>query len=232
MPVRPVRKAPTARLATVVRTHQLTPHMVRVVLTGEELTGLPTGEYTDYYVKLLFPAEGVEYPAPFDMARIREEYPRDQWPTMRTYTIRRWVTWSSDGGADGATEVKRLDVRIEWTEKAKARGFSYTTEETTTTGSMTTAGLAGLMICQRELWRSRRFTGELRETTRVAIRDGLAWMQTHFRRRRLRDRHVRAGAFRCAKRERTPRNAAKTSAAGRRNTCAEYQRRSVSAPSV
>lgn len=90
MPVRPVRKAPAARLATVVRTHQLTPHMIRVVLTGEELVGLPTGEYTDYYVKLLFPVEGVEYPEPFDMARIREEFSRDQWPAMRTYTIRRW----------------------------------------------------------------------------------------------------------------------------------------------
>lgn len=90
MAVRPARKAPTTRLATVVRTHQLTPHMVRVVLTGEELLGLPTGEYTDYYVKLLFPLEGVEYPVPFDIALIRERFPRHQWPATRTYTIRRW----------------------------------------------------------------------------------------------------------------------------------------------
>lgn len=90
MPARPVRKAPSARLATVVRTHQLTPHMIRVVFSGDELVGLPTGEYTDYYVKLLFPVPGVTYPEPFDMAQIREEFPRDKWPAMRTYTIRRW----------------------------------------------------------------------------------------------------------------------------------------------
>ena len=48
------------------------------------------------------------------------------------------------------------------------------------TGSMTTAGAAGLMICQSELWKSRKFTAEQRAETRLAIRDALAWMQKNF----------------------------------------------------
>ncbi|WP_432092615.1 siderophore-interacting protein [Streptomyces sp. bgisy100] len=87
---RPARKKPEVHRAEVVRTEQLTPHMVRVVLGGDGLSGFGTGEYTDHYVKLLFPLEGVAYPEPFDMEAIRRDMPRDQWPTTRTYTVRRW----------------------------------------------------------------------------------------------------------------------------------------------
>jgi NADPH-dependent ferric siderophore reductase len=84
------RKPRTPHTAQVVRTERLTPHMQRVVLGGEGLAGLPADTCTDHYVKLLFAAEGVTYPEPFDMERIREEFPRDQWPVTRTYTVRQW----------------------------------------------------------------------------------------------------------------------------------------------
>ncbi|MER5963048.1 siderophore-interacting protein [Streptomyces sp. NPDC002057] len=84
------RKAPKATEAHVVRTERITPHMVRVVLGGPGLDSFEVGEYTDHYVKLLFAPEGVAYPEPFDMDRIREEFPREQWPTTRTYTVRAW----------------------------------------------------------------------------------------------------------------------------------------------
>ncbi|MFB6552272.1 siderophore-interacting protein [Streptomyces sp. NPDC056405] len=87
---RPVRKPRKPHTAQVVRTERLTPHMQRVVLGGEELAGLPADTCTDHYVKLLFPAGGATYPEPFDMERIREEFPRDQWPVTRTYTVRHW----------------------------------------------------------------------------------------------------------------------------------------------
>ncbi|MFF9912970.1 siderophore-interacting protein [Streptomyces sp. NPDC013457] len=90
MAEQPARKAPQAHEARVVRTERITPHMVRVVLGGEGLEAFSVGEYTDHYVKLLFPAEGVSYPEPFDMERIRAEFPREQWPTTRTYTVRSW----------------------------------------------------------------------------------------------------------------------------------------------
>ncbi|QEU95544.1 siderophore-interacting protein [Streptomyces kanamyceticus] len=90
MAERPARKAPQTHVAHVVRTERLTPHMQRVVLGGEGLAQFTAGECTDHYVKLLFDAEGVTYPEPFDMQRIREEFPREQWPVTRTYTVRWW----------------------------------------------------------------------------------------------------------------------------------------------
>ncbi|MFD7445013.1 siderophore-interacting protein [Streptomyces sp. NPDC059909] len=86
----PARKAPQAHEAQVLRTERITPHMVRVVLGGDGLASFGTDGSTDAYVKVVFPAPGVTYPEPFDMARIREELPRDQWPTNRTYTVRAW----------------------------------------------------------------------------------------------------------------------------------------------
>jgi NADPH-dependent ferric siderophore reductase len=90
MAERPGRKAPGLTLAEVLRTERITPAMVRVVLGGAGLAGLTAGEYTDHYVKLMFPVEGVAYPDPFDLQQVREQLPRDQWPRMRTYTVRRW----------------------------------------------------------------------------------------------------------------------------------------------
>ncbi|MFI9173464.1 siderophore-interacting protein [Streptomyces lincolnensis] len=91
MAERPARKPRKPHTAQVIRTERLTPHMQRVVLGGDSLAEFSTGACTDHYVKLLFPpAEGVTYPEPFDMERIREELPRDQWPVTRTYTVRHW----------------------------------------------------------------------------------------------------------------------------------------------
>jgi NADPH-dependent ferric siderophore reductase len=88
MPNRPVR---TATIGEVLRVEELTPHMVRVVVGGAGLAALRAGDYTDHYVKILFPPPGVTYPEPFDVAAIRETLPREQWPLVRTYTIRRWL---------------------------------------------------------------------------------------------------------------------------------------------
>ncbi|MER7193926.1 siderophore-interacting protein [Streptomyces flaveolus] len=90
MAERPGRRPRKPHTAQVVRTERLTPHMQRVVLGGEELSAVAADTCTDHYVKLLFPAEGVTYPEPFDMERIREEFPREQWPVTRTYTVRQW----------------------------------------------------------------------------------------------------------------------------------------------
>jgi NADPH-dependent ferric siderophore reductase len=76
--------------AVVLRREQLTPHMIRVVLGGPDLRDFPAGAFTDHYVKLLFPPAGVRYPRPFDLAAIRQELPREDWPRTRTYTVRRW----------------------------------------------------------------------------------------------------------------------------------------------
>lgn len=72
----------------VRRTERITPHMIRVVAGGDELAAFPETPHTDRYVKILFPRQGVRYPEPFDMDVIRAELPREQWPAMRTYTVR------------------------------------------------------------------------------------------------------------------------------------------------
>ncbi|HEX5403463.1 MAG TPA: siderophore-interacting protein [Pseudonocardiaceae bacterium] len=72
----------------VLRTEWLTPHMIRVVLGGENFGSFVPNDFTDKYVKLLFPQVGVTYPEPIDLDVIRKEFPREQWPTTRTYTVR------------------------------------------------------------------------------------------------------------------------------------------------
>ncbi|MFF5178091.1 siderophore-interacting protein [Micromonospora sp. NPDC000316] len=74
----------------VLRTERPTPHLIRLVLGGEELAGLPVGEFTDHYVKLVIPQPGVTYPQPLDLAAIRRDLPPQQWPRQRAYTVRRW----------------------------------------------------------------------------------------------------------------------------------------------
>lgn len=85
------RPARPAHEGVVIRVEQLTPHMVRVVVGGEALTRIEAGQFTDHYIKVLFPLPGVTYPEPFDQGVIRETLPRDQWPVVRTYTVRKWL---------------------------------------------------------------------------------------------------------------------------------------------
>jgi NADPH-dependent ferric siderophore reductase len=84
-PTRRQRKPVRLRVA---RTERLTPHMIRVVLGGEGLAEFTANEFTDQYVKLQFPLPGVDYPEPFDPEIIRRELPREQWPKVRSYTVR------------------------------------------------------------------------------------------------------------------------------------------------
>ncbi|QBJ89732.1 siderophore-interacting protein [Streptomyces seoulensis] len=91
MAERPGRKPRKLHSAQVVRTERLTPHVQRIVLGGAGLADFSADTWTDHYVKLLFaPVDGMTYPEPFDLERIREELPREQWPVTRTYTVRAW----------------------------------------------------------------------------------------------------------------------------------------------
>ncbi|MEU8662598.1 siderophore-interacting protein [Actinoplanes philippinensis] len=85
------RPARPAHEGVVTRVEQLTPHMVRVVVGGDALTRIEAGQFTDHYIKVLFPLPGVTYPEPFDQGVIRETLPREAWPVVRTYTVRKWL---------------------------------------------------------------------------------------------------------------------------------------------
>jgi len=99
---------------------------------------------------------------------------------------------------DEGPKVDLLDHRVDEgyafqsKEAAESRGFHYSVRKENgplgentvwvqpVTGSMTSAGVACVAICQEGLWRTRRFKGSDRKKSREAIRDGLAWMQEHF----------------------------------------------------
>lgn len=77
-------ETPSIFRTRVVRTERLTPHMVRVVLGGDDLAAFPDNGCTDRYVKLLFPRPGQEL-APGVNPRA---LPPEERPVFRTYTIR------------------------------------------------------------------------------------------------------------------------------------------------
>ena len=97
---RPVRRP---RHAPVQRVERLGPHLVRIVVAGDELEGFGAGPFTDHYVKLQFPPQGAPYCAPFDVEEIRATLPREQWPRTRTYTVRAW---------DPATNALTIDFVV------------------------------------------------------------------------------------------------------------------------
>jgi NADPH-dependent ferric siderophore reductase len=75
----------------VVRSEQLTPHLIRVVLGGEAFDTFTPNEFTDAYVKIVFVNDGVDVsvlPRPLSLDSFNE-LPAEQRPTVRTYTVRR-----------------------------------------------------------------------------------------------------------------------------------------------
>ncbi|MCG5433749.1 siderophore-interacting protein [Mycobacterium sp. MYCO198283] len=75
----------------VVQTEQLSPHIVRVTLGGNGFDTFTPNEFTDAYCKLVFVRDDVdvsELPAPLTLDSFAE-LPREDQPTVRTYTVRR-----------------------------------------------------------------------------------------------------------------------------------------------
>lgn len=75
----------------VVRSEQLTPHLIRVVLGGQGFETFTPNAFTDAYVKIVFVNDGVDagaLPQPLTLDSFNE-LPVEQRPTVRTYTVRR-----------------------------------------------------------------------------------------------------------------------------------------------
>ena len=75
----------------VVRTEQLSPHLVRIVAGGPGAGRFADNGFTDKYVKVAFPVAlpGGAWPeGPVDLAALKEQLPPEQWPVTRTYTVR------------------------------------------------------------------------------------------------------------------------------------------------
>lgn len=88
--VPPAVKPRTQFTLEVVRTEQLSPHMVRIIAGGADLAKFAPKDATDMYVKIHFLLPGVDYAEPVDVFALRETMPREHWPVTRTYTVRRF----------------------------------------------------------------------------------------------------------------------------------------------
>lgn len=87
----------------VLRTQQLTPALVRLVLGGPGLDEFQAADGTDAYVNVAIPPAGATYGAVFDPDEVKATRPREEWPARRRYTVRRW---------DGAARELTLDVVV------------------------------------------------------------------------------------------------------------------------
>jgi NADPH-dependent ferric siderophore reductase len=75
----------------VVRSEQLTPHLIRVVLGGKGFDTFIPNKFTDAYVKIVFVDDGVDVgglPQPLTLESFKA-LPAEQQPAVRTYTVRR-----------------------------------------------------------------------------------------------------------------------------------------------
>ena len=96
--------------------------MVRVGLRLPDGADFAVGEFSDHYVKLLFPPEGADYPADADMDEIQLTRPREDHPVQRAYTVRSYdaaagtfvvdFVWHGDKGLAGpwAAAARRGDA--------------------------------------------------------------------------------------------------------------------------
>ena len=87
--------APARRQRRMIQTRveevrRLTPHLIRVVVGGDDLERFGAGEFTDHYVKLQLPPPGATYSAPFDPEEIKAQHPKEHWPRVRTYTVQEY----------------------------------------------------------------------------------------------------------------------------------------------
>ncbi|MFE2067209.1 siderophore-interacting protein [Streptomyces sp. NPDC059467] len=71
---------------TVTHTESPTPSLRRVWFHSDDLSAFAESDYTDRYVKLVFPKDGISYPEPLDMRALRRTLPPEDLPVVRTYT--------------------------------------------------------------------------------------------------------------------------------------------------
>jgi len=86
------RRARPQTVLEVLRTDWLSPHMVRLVLTGPGYDNFVNNPATDKYVKIFFVKPELGLEPPYDIEALRESLPQEDWPVVRTYTVR----WADD----------------------------------------------------------------------------------------------------------------------------------------
>jgi NADPH-dependent ferric siderophore reductase len=75
-----------ATVLTVTSDEFVTPAIKRLWFRSDDLSAFEGSDFTDRYVKLVFPRPGVHYPDGLDMRQLRGTMPPDLLPAVRTYT--------------------------------------------------------------------------------------------------------------------------------------------------
>ena len=99
MDQRPQRKR-TVRRATVVASRWLSPTMVRLTFTGDDLGCMRDLPFSDHYIKMIFAPARADYAWPFDPELVRAERTPEQWPVTRTYTVRSYDPATNEMSVD------------------------------------------------------------------------------------------------------------------------------------
>lgn len=85
----PVRRPARPQVVlSVLRTEQLSPHLVRIVAGGPGFSAFNTNPHTDKYIKILFAKPELGLQPPYDLAALRAQLPAEDVPVSRTYTVR------------------------------------------------------------------------------------------------------------------------------------------------
>lgn len=88
LPAPPPRPARPQITLEVVRREQLSPHLVRIVLSGDQFDHVVTNEWTDKYVKVYFAKPELCLSRPYDLVALRQRLAPEDLPVTRTYTVR------------------------------------------------------------------------------------------------------------------------------------------------
>ncbi|MCU1405009.1 MAG: NADPH-dependent ferric siderophore reductase [Glaciihabitans sp.] len=87
---RPQRPQRPQTVLAVESTEWLSPHLVRVIVGGDGFANFQTNGATDKYVKVFFVKPQLGLTPPYDVETLRAILPQEDWPVVRTYTVR-WV---------------------------------------------------------------------------------------------------------------------------------------------
>ncbi|QDZ42405.1 siderophore-interacting protein [Corynebacterium sp. sy039] len=87
LPKNSKKKPRVAQEATITAKTSISEHMIRLSFHAKALIGKEF-PFSDHYVKLLFIPQGAPYSIPFNLADIQQNYPPEQQPIKRTYTLR------------------------------------------------------------------------------------------------------------------------------------------------
>lgn len=82
------RKPRVQTVLEVLRREELTPHMVRLYIGGENFAKFNQNAFTDPYIKIFFVKPELGLEPPYNVQELRETLAPEDLPVTRTYTVR------------------------------------------------------------------------------------------------------------------------------------------------